>query len=213
VKRNYAIPGLTLAALLVVAIVVVGTIGNGSTPSVNDGPQTGATPLPSGHPSIGAGGEAAGQGSSTATGDASVMISKLEKELAKDPSDTKTALALADAYLSTDQPDKALKLYSDVVDREPGNLTARVQLALALHATGDDKKALAILEALIVSAPDNQAAHYNLAIVYFSQDKAAQAKQEWEKAAAIDPTSRLGASAQNFVDMMEGRSPAPTSAP
>ena len=212
-KRSYVIPGLTLAALVVVAIVVVGTMSGGSTPQSSGVPEAGATSLPSGHPSIEAGGDAAGQGSSTATGDAAAMISKLEKELAKDPADTKTALALADAYLSADQPEKALKLYNDIIDREPGNLAARAQQALALHATGDDERALAILEDVIVSAPDNQTAHYNLAIIYFSQGKAAQAKQEWEKAAATDPTSRLGASAQYFVDMMEGRSPAPTSAP
>lgn len=213
-RRSYAVPGLTLAALIVVAIVVAGTISSGSTPSADGAPPTvGSGPLPSGHPPLQASGGSAGQGSSSATGDTSAMISTLEKKLASHPTDTKTALALADAYLSANRPDKALKLYDDIVGREPGNLTARVQLALALHASGDDKKALAILGALIESAPDNQAAHYNLAIIYFSQGKTAAAKQEWQKAAAIDPTSRLGLSSQNFVDLMEGRTPAPTAAP
>ena len=209
-KRSYVIPGLTLAALVVVAIILVGTMGSGSTPSVDGVPPTGATPLPSGHPSIAAGGEAAGQGSSAATGDAAAKVSKLEKKLAQDPTDTETALALGDAYLSADQPDKALTLYKAIVGREPDNLTARVQLALALHATGDDKQAVAFLEDLIASSPDNQAAHYNLAIIYFSQQRSDLAKQEWEKTAEIDPTSKVGQQARNFVDMMEGRTPPPS---
>jgi cytochrome c-type biogenesis protein CcmH/NrfG len=214
VNRSYVLPGLTLAALIVVAIVVVGAISSGSPPSGGGNPQAAeAGGLPSGHPSIATGGEAAGQESPAASGETQAKISALEKKLAGDPSDTATALALADAYLSADQPAKALKLYKAIVGREPDNRTARVQLALALHATGDDKHALAILETVIRNAPDDQAAHYNLAIIYFSQGETARAKQEWQTAAAIDPASRLGVSAQNFVDLMESRTPAPASTP
>lgn len=215
-RRNYTLAGLTLAALVVIAIVAAGTISHASTQSANgSAASTGAAgPLPPGHPPIDQGAQTDTEDAqSKPSGDLSATIATLEEKRAQDPGDTKTALALAAAYLSAEQPGKAIDVYNDILDREPSNQTARAQLALALHAAGDDEQAVAILQDLLKSTPDNQTAHYNLAIIYFSQDKADLARREWLRAARIDPSSRIGASAQNFVDLMEGRTTAPTTAP
>ena len=49
---------------------------------------------------------------------------------------------LANAYLMTEQPTKARRLYARVLASDPGNETAKAQLAMALHADGHDDQAL-----------------------------------------------------------------------
>ena len=109
-----------------------------------------------------------------------------------------------------EQADKAIKLYGALLDDSPGDPTLTAQLAMAWHVKGDDARATRLLDEVLAAAPRSQTAHYNLAIIYFAQNETAKAKQEWETAASIDPGSRLGQSAQSFVDLMEGRTPAPT---
>jgi Tfp pilus assembly protein PilF len=80
---------------------------------------------------------------------------------------------------------------------------------MALHAGGHDVQALALLNGVLATDPHSQLGHYNLAILYFSQQKSDSARDEWQKAAAIDPASSIGKSAQNFVDLMEDSSGGP----
>jgi Flp pilus assembly protein TadD len=213
-KRNYTLAGLTLAVLVFGLIVVAGTIGGGSStaPAATVDASTqaplGASALPSGHPSVG--GADQGAGVTGSGNDLSAMIASLEKKYRQNPDSVEAGAALADAYLMDEQPDKALKLYNDLLAADPGNGDLRAQLAMAYHAKRDDDRATALLDAVLAGDPGNQTAHYNLAIIYFSQDRTDEAKQEWQAAARIDPASRLGVSAQNFVDLMEGRTPAPT---
>jgi Flp pilus assembly protein TadD len=211
-KRHYTLAGLTLAALVFAVIVVAGLLGEETTPASEAAGANGdATTLPSGHPSV-ATGEGAGTGMGTTGGDSDLaaMITSLEKKYAQDPGDAETGAALADAYLMNEQADKAIKLYGALLDDSPGDPTLTAQLAMAWHVKGNDARAIQLLEETLAAAPKNQTAHYNLAIIYFAQNESAKAKQEWETAASIDPESRLGQSAQSFVDLMEGRTPAPT---
>jgi cytochrome c-type biogenesis protein CcmH/NrfG len=60
--------------------------------------------------------------------------------------------------------------------------------------------------------PDDQDAHYTLAIVYFSAGRVDEAKQEWQTAAGIDPTSTTGRRSQSFVDLLEDNKSAAPSA-
>jgi cytochrome c-type biogenesis protein CcmH/NrfG len=193
VRKHYALAGIVVAVLVGALIVIAGSRSSDSGSSA--AAQPGATAsLPPGHPSIGA--------SATSQPNYGKMVTSLEARYKKNPADTKTALALADAYLMNEQPAKAQHLYVKVLSRNPANTTAKVQLAMALHAGGDDAKALDLLTGVIKTDPNNQLAHYNLAILYFSQQKSDLAKAEWEKAAAIDPKTSIGISAQNFVNLM-----------
>lgn len=204
-RKHYAVAGIVVAILVAALIVVAGSRSSDDAAS-SAAHEPSATPLPTDHPSVGS--------SASSPTDYAAMVKLLEMRHAKDPSDAKTAMDLADAYLMTEQPTKARRLYARVLASDPGNETAKVQLALALHAGGSDDQALGLLNAVLATDPRSQLAHYNLAIIYFSEQKSDLARDEWKTAAAIDATSAVGKSAQNFVDWMEdgtdGPRPSPT---
>jgi Tfp pilus assembly protein PilF len=193
-RRNYAVAGIVVAVLVAALIVVVGSRSPGGQSSAA-GHEASATGLPTAHPSV---------SSTTASPtDYSAMIKVLETRHAKDPASAKTAMDLADAYLMTEQPAKARRLYAKVLARDPSNEAAKAQLAMALHADGHDDQALALLTGVLQTDPRSQLAHYNLAVLYFSEQKSDLARDEWKRTAAIDPTSGIGKTAQNFVNLME----------
>lgn len=199
-RKHYAVAGIVVAVLVAVLIVVAGSrsSGDGTDSTAHE---TSATALPTGHPSA-----AAGAASPT---DYVAMVKLLEARHAKDPSNAKTAMDLANAYLMTEQPTKARRLYASVLASDPGNETAKAQLAMALHADGHDDQALSLLNGLLQTDPRSQLAHYNLGTLYFSEQKSDWARDEWKKAAAIDPTSGIGKSAQNFVNLMDDSTGSP----
>lgn len=198
-RRNYAVAGIVVAVLVAALIVVAGSRSPGGQSSST--PVAHASDLPSAHPSIGS--------TSASPTDYGAMIKTLEARYARDPASAKTAMSLADAYLMTEQPTKAERLYGRVLASDPGNEAAKAQLAMALHADGRDDQALTLLTGVLRADPRSQLAHYNLAVLYFSEQKSDQARSEWQKAAAIDPTSGIGKTAQNFVNLMEDNTGGP----
>ena len=207
-RRHALVVGLLGAAIVAAIVLAVGTHsagGGGDATGVDPAAATATSPLPSGHPQI----DASAAPDAQPTPDRGKMIASLEKKHRADPGDAKLTLSLADAYLMAERPDKAMVLYRDVLESDPQDQRAAVQLAMAYHAKGDDQKALSMIEDVLAANPASQAARYNLAIIYFSQQQTEKARREWTKAAEIDPESRLGRSAQSFVDLMDGKSPAP----
>ncbi len=206
-RKNHAL--LLIAAAVVVAAVVVfvGT-ANHTSGSSSKQPVANATSLPPGHPSVNQNGAASGSPSA----DFSKMIAGLRAKLDKNPTDAATIDALGTAYFMSEQYDKAATAFTRVLSLHPGDAGATVRLAMVYHAKGNDKKATSLIGGVLKKRPTFQEAHYDLAIIYFSQQKLDQAKAEWEKTAAIDPQSKIGRQAQNFVDLMEGRTPAPAPA-
>ncbi len=202
-RKHYAVAGIVVAILVAALIVIAGSRSSddGASAGAHKADAHKAGALPSSQRSV---------GSSTASPtDYAAVVKLLEARHQRNPADTKTAMDLANAYLMTEQPVKARRLYAKVLEGDPGNETAKVQLALALHAGGRDAQAVSLLNAVLAADPRSQLAHYNLAIIYFSEQKADLARDEWKKAAAIDGTSPVGKSAQNFVDWMEESSGSP----
>jgi tetratricopeptide (TPR) repeat protein len=203
-RRHYAVAGIVVAILVAALIVVAGSRSRGDDRSGAAHDAAAAT-LPATRPSPSA--------LSPSPTDYVAMVRLLQARYARHPSDAKTEMELADAYLMTEHPIKAQRLYTKVLATDPDNQNARSQLAMALHASGHDDQALALLTGVLKVNPHNQLAHFNLAILYFSQQKARQARDEWKKAAAIDSDTSIGRTAQSFVNLMEGNtggSPRPT---
>ena len=191
-RKRYAVAGIVVAILVASLIVAAGT----RSPNASSGAsaqEAGAATLPA-HPS---------PSPSTSPTGYDAMVRLLEARYAKHPSSARAAMSLADAYLMTGQPAKAQRLYTKVLTVDPANETAKAQLAMALHADGSDATAFSLLSSVLRSNPRSQLAHYNLAILYFSQQRSDLARDEWRKAAAIDPTSGIGRTAQSFVDVMD----------
>jgi Tfp pilus assembly protein PilF len=191
-RKHYAVAGVVVAILVATLIVVAGSRSSSDSESVPD--TTGTPSAPAGHPAVGT--------NAPDPADYSAMVKLLATRYSRDPADTKTALALANAYLMTDQPTKARRLYTKVLKSDPGNETAQVQLAMAFHGDGNDAQAFQLLNGVLRSDPSSQLAHYDLAGLYFSEQKSSLARDEWKKAAALDPASGVGKMAQNFVDLM-----------
>ena len=200
-RRHYALAGIVVAVLVAGLIVVAGTRSTDKTSSAGGTTKGGTMSLPPGHPSIAP--------TTASQPDYGAMVSALEAKYKKHPGDTRTALALANAYLMNEQTAKASALYAKVLAKDPTNETAKVQYAMTLHASGDDKQALTLIDQVLARNPKSQLGHYNLAILYFSEQKSDLAKSEWQKAAAIDPTTSLGKSAANFVSLMENSTGGP----
>ena len=192
-RKRYAVAGIVVAILVASLIVAAGSRSPGDKSGAG-GHEASAATLPA-HPSPGS--------SNTSPTDYAAMVRLLEARYARHPSNAKTAMSLADAYLMTEQPAKAQRLYAKVLADDPGNQTAKAQLAMALHADGSDTAAFDLLTGVLRSNPRSQLAHYNLAVLYFSQQRSDLARDEWRKAAAIDPSSGIGRTAQSFVDVMD----------
>jgi tetratricopeptide (TPR) repeat protein len=191
-RKRYAVAGIVVAILVAGLIVLVGSRSPGRTAAATT--EASAATLPASVPSPTA---------SPSDTDYAAMVKLLSARYTRHPSSTRNAMALADAYLMTEQPLKAEALYGKVLAADPGNQTAEAQLAMALHASGRDDQALRLLTSVLAANPRSQLAHYNLAILYFSQQRAALARDQWRKAAAIDPSSGIGRTARSFVDLMD----------
>jgi tetratricopeptide (TPR) repeat protein len=193
-RRHYAVAGIVVAVLVAALIVFAGARSRGDAGGASAHEADAAT-LPATHPSPSA--------DSPSPTDYAAMVGSLKARYDRDPSNA-TALALADAYLMTEQPTKAQRLYTRVLATDPDNEDAKSQLALALHASGQDVQALSLLTSVLKADPRSQLAHFNLAVLYFSQQKSRQARDEWREAAAIDPHTSIGHTSQSFVNLMEG---------
>lgn len=205
-KNRTLVIGIAVALALVAVVVAVGIATGRSSGSAPASPQAAATTaLPPGHPAV--------NGSTAAKPDFSKMIAELKAKLAKNPSDVDTIESLGTAYFMSEQYDKAQQLFDQALKLRPGDAYATTRLAMVFHAKGDDTKAMAMVRDVLEKNADYQEAHYDLAIIYFAQQKMDEAKAEWQKTAEIDPKTKIGQAAKNFVDLMEGRTPAPTTTP
>jgi Flp pilus assembly protein TadD len=205
VRRHYALAGVAIAIAVAAVIVVAGTRSSETSTATGETP-LGRQSLPPGHPQIGP-----SQTPGPTQTDPTPALAALRGKHTRHPDDVATAIALGDAYLISGQTDKAMHVYGQVLARDPGNATARVKLAMAWHAKGNDAQAMSLIKGVLAKVPRDQLARYDLAIVYFALQKTDEAKAEWQQAAEIDPDSALGKSARNFVDLMDGKTPAPSS--
>jgi tetratricopeptide (TPR) repeat protein len=78
--------------------------------------------------------------------------------LTKAPSLTTLHLAIARAYRTSKQPDRALEALRTLLELEPTNTRARLELGFALSETGNVQGATAEFERLVREAPDSPAA-------------------------------------------------------
>jgi tetratricopeptide (TPR) repeat protein len=120
-------------------------------------------------------------------------------------------LELGDAYFLQRDYDLAGRAYEGVLRLRPDDPTATVRLAMVWHAAGRPRRAMAAIEEALAAHPDDQEAHYSLAIVYFSEERLAEAREQWLAAARIDPRSELGRRSQSFVDLLDGDEPGESS--
>ena len=136
------------------------------------------------------------------TAAAAESIAILERAHEANPDSVRVALNLGDAYFAAQRYDDATAIYESALAISPGHPSATIRVAMVWHVRGDDERAIHAIERVIASLPDHQEAHYDLALIRFSRQETAAAREAWVHAAEIDPTSRLGHASQDFVDLL-----------
>jgi tetratricopeptide (TPR) repeat protein len=195
--RRYSTLIAICAAVALAAIIVV---ASSATPRVDSGSRRDAAPTAAvtAHPKS-AGIAPDGIVDTAAAG---LSIAALERARAANPDSLRVVLNLGDAYFAAQRYDEAAAAYEAALARDPGHPSATVRMAMVWHERGDDDRALGVIDGVIAALPDHQEAHYDRALILFSRQEIAAAREAWARAAAIDPTSRLGRSSQDFVDLL-----------
>jgi cytochrome c-type biogenesis protein CcmH/NrfG len=197
-RRHYLLAGVAVAIGLAAVVIAVG-LRSGTASGA-----AGATgELPAGHPTVEQTAESSPVPEASPT--LETRIERLEEARSDDPGDVGTLLRLGDAYFLSQRNRRAEQAYSEALDLDPDNPAAKVRLAMVWHAAGDTKRAEKAIVSVLAGKPDDQEAHYSLAIIYFSTDRPRQARDEWSKAAKLDPKSVIGRRSQSFVNLLDGK--------
>ena len=200
-RRSLAFIAVGVAVAVAAAVVVVGvSSGDGEAAGANAEATAGA--LPTGHSSLASDQDDPGTPDADGDADSGDGISLLESKRAEHPRDVAVLLDLANAYFMSQRLTPAERAYADALELKPDSAMAQVGLAMVWHAQGDSKRAETALHRVLKDHPDDQDAHYSLAIVCFSAGRIDEAKEQWETAAGIDPSSTTGRRSQSFVDLL-----------
>lgn len=108
------------------------------------------------------------------------MVQGYKDALAKNPNDTKALVGLANMYYDSGQYPKAIDYYEKVVKLEPSNTNAQADLGTSYYYMKEYDKAVTNLSESLKKDPSNLNARYNLGIVYKTQGKIKDAKEQWE---------------------------------
>jgi cytochrome c-type biogenesis protein CcmH/NrfG len=200
VKKGYAAVGLGVAVVVAITIVAVG-VGSSSG---GDGQPTASASAPSSQPDTSPTGTTSSTTVESPRTTLRQTINKLQREHAASPNNVVILLKLGDANFLGQRYLAAAKAYQQALVIRPANVTATVRLAMVWHAEGRTQQAVAAIKGVISKAPNDQEAHYSLAIVYFSMDQVSPARDEWQKAAKINPDTTIGRRSQSFVDLIDG---------
>ena len=107
----------------------------------------------------------------------------VRKSAATAPSVTREAAAA----IAEDEPLRAIRLYNELLARDPQNSSAQTELAALLESQGDARGALRHLLAAATLEPANAKLHYRLGLLYLGQERTEEALSRFARAVEIDP--------------------------
>lgn len=106
-----------------------------------------------------------GGSQSTVQQTAQERLAELEAKVLENPSDTTILMDLAETYVYTGNPDKAVKTFEQVLAVDPGQSEARYDIAYVYYMSGKFDQAEVKLQELIQRDPGNKEAYYLYGIV------------------------------------------------
>lgn len=155
-----------------------------------------ASMLPSGGTTAAGNGEAAQQ--QGAQPDLQRLNSAREAAEAN-PDNPDALLAYANALHDADMNDQAIVQYKRYLEFVPDNPDARVDLGICYFEKKDYAAAIAEMEIAVAKHPDHQLGNYNLGIVNLNAGNKDKAREWFEKARDLDPTSPHGINAAQLL--------------
>ena len=180
------------------AIIIIASSGRQGVDESAGAKDSTAAAFPPGHPNT----AMSPQSGMVDTAAVGRSIAALERAHEANPDSVRIALNLGDAYFAAQRHDEAAVAYGEALEVSPGHPSATVRMAMVWHVRGDDDRAIRLIERVLAALPDNQEAHYDLAIIRFTRQEVAAAREAWIEAAEIDPASKLGKASQDFVDLL-----------
>ncbi|MBE9528605.1 MAG: tetratricopeptide repeat protein [Proteobacteria bacterium] len=128
------------------------------------------------------------------------IIKELLAKVKKSPEDVETTISLADAYFEAKQFEEAIRYYIIAIELDPNRPWGYNAIGLALHYMGNPLEALKYIELGIEHNPYHQQIWLTKGFIlaYGMADRDG-AKAAWEKAKAINPESRVGKAAGEYL--------------
>ena len=96
-------------------------------------------------------------------------------------------IALAGAYLRAGNYEESIRLFKEVIAKQPRNASAYANLGLAYGGKGHWKEEIENYKKAISLNPKDRVAHYNLASAYEKRNQDMDALREYEAVLKIDP--------------------------
>lgn len=94
---------------------------------------------------------------------------------------------LAKVYLEKEDSEKAIKLYSELLERMPAKFSYVFNLAIAYKIAKDYENAIKMYERAITLEPNNPDSYFNLGLIYNNLSKPEHAIKYYEKAVELTP--------------------------
>ncbi len=124
--------------------------------------------------------------------DWSTVITHMEAEAQKYPSNEVAWTALARAYIQTNQMPLAAGAITKTLELEPDNLQATNLKSLYYLRVGQEQKALETVEAALIIEPKNSVAYYYKALILQNRKQLDEAIQNARKAIEMNPKFKEG---------------------
>ncbi|MFT3781763.1 MAG: tetratricopeptide repeat protein [Nibricoccus sp.] len=122
---------------------------------------------------------------------------RVETELARDPSSSRTRFLLAKLLLAKNEPARAIEELRKTINAEPDNAEAAFLLAQLYLRNNEDQKAIENLNSLVAKNDRDLGAWLLLAQIREQRQEYAAARDAYEKAIALNP--RLGSALNNVA--------------
>lgn len=103
------------------------------------------------------------------------------------PKDTKLGLAYADSLAQIGQGEQRMQVYERLASQAPSDMQIKSTYGKALLETGRSGEAIAVLEEVATSGKGDWKAHSALGSAYDQDAQHAKARQQYEKALALQP--------------------------
>jgi cytochrome c-type biogenesis protein CcmH/NrfG len=136
------------------------------------------------------------------------QLRALASVAAREPSNAKPRVELANLYFDAERYDDAIKWYADAVRLSPNDVNVSTDLAVAYYYTNQPDKALAQFEHSLKLDPRHPKTLLNMGIVKaFGKQDLEGATEAWQQVMQVAPDSPEGQAAKRALDSLRSAHP------
>lgn len=170
--------------IVVIALVIMTSGGNPSTPSSPNISNQSEMPNDDIHKNLGN-----APGSGNVSPEFKEKMARLKTGYESNPADTANALEYARLLAAAHKPDEALEIYNNILQRDPERTDIRIELATVYYNLQNYTEAKKQIESVLAKKPNSPDVQYNLGAIEASLGNSERAKEIWEKVITEHPNS------------------------